>query len=87
MKDKIKINYLGHQPENIVSDEIPPNMGPSYRPIIPLPLEGPSLRDQFAMAALMCYRGNIFDAPHLIAEKAYIVADAMMEEREKKHDI
>ena len=40
-----------------------------------------TLRDQFAMSALMCFRADLFTAPEYVAEKAYKVADAMMEVR------
>lgn len=47
-----------------------------------------TLRDQFAMSALMCINPDFFDAPEFVAEKAYWVADAMMEfkaQREKNN--
>lgn len=47
----------------------------------PAYLEEFSVRDRFAMAALMCFRADVFIAPEYIAEKAYKVADAMMETR------
>lgn len=46
-----------------------------------LPKEEISVRDRFAMAALMCFRADLFTAPEYVAEKAYKVADAMMEVR------
>lgn len=47
----------------------------------PAYLEEISVRDRFAMAALMCFRADLFTAPEYVAEKAYKVADAMMEVR------
>jgi len=46
-----------------------------------IPKEEVSVRDRFAMAALMCFRADLFTAPEYVAEKAYKVADAMMERR------
>lgn len=63
---------------------LPLEDGPVYRP----KSDTPSLRDQFAMAALMCFRADLFTAPEYVAEKAYGVADAMMEvkaQREKNN--
>ena len=41
-----------------------------------------TLRDQFAMSALMCFRADLFNvSEEYVAEKAYWVADAMMEKR------
>jgi len=47
---------------------------------------GPTLRDQFAMAALtgMCASGEATDAsPQSVSRTAYAVADAMLIERER----
>lgn len=41
----------------------------------------PTLRDRFAMAALMVYRTDVFTAPEYIAEKVYRIADAMLRTR------
>lgn len=42
-------------------------------------------RDAFAMAALKCFDTDIFGDPYdYLAEKAYKVADAMMEKREQE---
>lgn len=49
--------------------------------LLPLPEDKLSVRDRFAMAALMCFRADLFTAPEYVAEKAYKVADAMMEVR------
>lgn len=51
------------------------------RPLMLLPEDELSVRDRFAMAALMCFRADLFTAPEYVAEKAYKVADAMMEAR------
>lgn len=51
------------------------------RPLMFLPEDELSVRDRFAMAALMCFRADLFTAPEYVAEKAYKVADAMMEVR------
>ena len=52
-----------------------------YNLLLPLPEDKLSVRDRFAMAALMCFRADLFTAPEYVAEKAYKVADAMMEVR------
>ena len=51
------------------------------RPLTLLTEDGLSVRDRFAMSALMCFRADLFTAPEYVAEKAYKVADAMMEVR------
>lgn len=66
-----------------------PNPGrPAYMPRgkwfpcdAPAYLEEFSVRDRFAAAALMCFRADLFTAPEYVAEKAYKIADAMMEAR------
>ena len=61
------------------SENIPKVLSKSiygYNLLLPLPEDKLSVRDRFAMAALMC-----FTAPEYVAEKAYKVADAMMEVR------
>ena len=63
----------------------PPAANPAYIPTS----DKLSLRDQFAIAALMCFRADVFTAPEYIAEKVYKVADAMMEvkaQREKRDE-
>ena len=66
------------------SENIPKVLSTSiydYNLLLPLPEDRLSVRDRFAMAALMCYRADLFTAPEYVAEKAYKVADAMMEAR------
>ena len=70
-------------PSIVFSDEWLEPYSPNIEqgPLTLLTEDGLSVRDRFAVAALMCFRADVFTAPEYIAEKAYKVADAMMEVR------
>lgn len=68
---------------------LPPQPTVSPDTGIPVSVETPTLRDQFAMAAfggLISYCGTTAIDPMKIAEKAYKLADAMMKARGGQND-